>query len=181
MYQLLNFIRFELWLPKKVISQEFEQNVLEKLKEIEDKKNEEKEKNSKKEKKDKKDDNKKMLKKMRDSYTYSSRDGFFYLNKKLSIDDKEYIRQFFLDHGRKDILPLLIWILFGIFGLVLLFYLIRLKINTIRIILTFAVFGLGIVYAFTMNKYISERIHLIYFGIIGFLFTKDNQKVRCTS
>lgn len=170
MYQLLNFIRFDLWIPKKIVYENFEKNILEKLNEFED----EKGKKKKDENKEENDDEINKINLMKNKYTYNAGDGYYYLNKKLTIDDKEEIRQIFLELGKKDILPVLIWIVFCIVGCVLLFYLIYLRINIIRIFLIFVIFGLGLLYAFTINKYISERIHLIYFGIIGFLFTKDN-------
>ena len=165
MYQLLNFIRYDLWIPRKIVYKEFKEDILKKLENI------------KKDKENKKEKIKDIINKidvMNKSYTYNEDDGYYYLNKKISIEDKEEIRYVFLVLDKKDILPIFIMVIFSIFGFVLLFYLISLKINIVRIILACIIFGLGLLYTFTINKYISERIHLIYFGIIGFLFAKDN-------
>jgi hypothetical protein len=82
----------------------------------------------------------------------------------------------FLILDKKDILPIFIFIVFCSVGCVFLIYLFKLKIHYVRIICACIIFGLGLLYTLTINKHISERIHLIYFGIIGFLFAKDNFK-----
>ncbi len=164
MYHLLNVIRYDLWIPKKITYTNFEDNILKRLNEI---------KKDKINKKEKLDDINNKIDIMEKSYI-NNNDGYYYLNKKISIDYKEEIRYVFLILDKKDILPVFIWIVFGIVGCILLFYLIRLKVNILRIILVCITFGLGLLYAFTINQHFSERIHLIYFGIIGFLFTKDN-------
>lgn len=165
MYQLLNFIRFDLWIPKKIAYKEFEGDIIKRLDDI---------KKDKENKKEKLDDIINKINVMNKSYSYNENDGNYYLNKKISIEDKEEIRYVFLILDKKDILPVFICAIFVVFGFVLLFYLVRLKIKISRIFFACFIFGLGLLYTFTMNEHISERIHIIYFGTIGFLFTKDN-------
>ncbi len=176
MYHVLNFIRFDLWFQKKIIAEKFERDILLKLEDNKDKKEnskENKEDPEKKEEKEKKEneERKELLNK---AYILNSVDGNYYLNKNLTEDEKIDLRNILLNLGQRDNLDIFIWIIFFIFGIILIIYLIKLEINFLRLILAIILFGLGILYAFTMNKFISERIHLIYFGIIGFLFTKDN-------
>lgn len=165
MYQLLNFIRFDLWIPKKIAYIDFEDNILKKLDDI---------KKDKENKNEKLDDIINKINVMNRCYSYNEIDGYYYLNKKISIEDKEEIRYVFLVLDKKDILPVFISIIFIIFGFVLIFYLIRLKIKISRIILACFIFCLGLLFTYTINEHLSERIHIIYFGTIGFLFAKDN-------
>jgi hypothetical protein len=176
MYQVMNFIRFDLWFQKKIISENFEKAILEKLeyyKEITKDSKEKEEDPVKKEEKEKKEkEERKTL--INKAYIKNSKDGYYYLNKNLTEEEKIDLRNILLNLGKRDNLDIFIWIVFFIFGILLLIYLIKLKLNFFRLIIAIIVFGLGILYAFTISKYISERIHLIYFGTIGFLFTKDN-------
>ena len=80
MYQLLNFIRFDLWIPKKIAYKEFEDDILKRLNEI---------KKDKENKKEKLDDIINKIDVMKRSYSYNEIDGYYYLNKKINIEDKE--------------------------------------------------------------------------------------------
>lgn len=178
MYQVMNFIRFDLFFPKRIVSEKFKNDVVGKLEEYKYKKEDLKKIKSEKDlekiqKKEKKviEERKIIIKK---AFIRNSVDGYYYLNKHLTEDEKFILRKILLSSGYRDNLEIFIWIIFCIFGIILIIYLIKLRISFIRLILAVIVFGLGMLYASTINLNIVERMHLIYFGIIGFLFIKDN-------
>lgn len=78
----------------------------------------------------------------------------------------------------EDKLILWIWYAFALAGTIFFIYIIRLKINPLRLIPGILIIGAGIYYAFTINTYVIERIHIILFGLTGFLFAKDNVREK---
>lgn len=150
MQQILDLIQYNLWIPKKVNKVFFEKKMIDKL--------------------DKEDDKKAL------NIFYSSTDnnGNKIINNNLSKDDKVKLKKILLKTGKIDVVPIFIWIIFGIFGILLTAYLLKNDISFLRIFFFFIIFDLGVLYALTINKFVSERIHLIYYCIIGILFAKDN-------
>ena len=81
---------------------------------------------------------------------------------------------FMLINKNSLILTIIILIGFIIAFIVILIYLVKQK-KLLRIIPAAVVVGLIILYSFTLDI-IAERIHLIQFGLVGFLISLDNLK-----
>jgi len=150
--QIFNFVTYDLGLPKRLEGDVFKNKVLFNLN----------------------DEDKDAISKI---YIKSYKGDYYLLRVRLDIGEKEEARWILLKCGWINYASIMIWAIFGITGLLLVYFLFRLRINFINLIFFFIVFAIGLLYAYTMNQHISERIHLILFGMIGFLFTYDNIKL----
>lgn len=89
------------------------------------------------------------------------------------------VLQFFHEKLGRTYIADLLWVVFGIFGLFLLirvwtiFSKKQLHTKFLRAAIILTIFLLGIYYASTFNIP-EERIHLVKYGILGFLISKDN-------
>jgi hypothetical protein len=149
--QIYNFITFDMVLPKKITGFEF--------KKISARLNDDKQREF-----------------FGTAYLKSYKGDYYLINLMLKTGDKEKTRKIFINNGMIDHINLIIWLIFAVAGGFLIFYLIKTRINIIRFIALSLVFSAGVLYAFTINENIIERIHLILFGVIGFLIAKDNFK-----
>lgn len=155
MRQLLNAVRYGIMLPETIAKSDFENEIIPNLEEGKHKRF-----------------MKKIYKPDNNSNTYKLQD--MYGDRPIEENDKAKIMKFLRLAGYNDHMGILVWVIFALVGLVIIGMLIRLKLSVIRYILFAGAFGLGLLYALTINDHVEERIHLILFGIVGFMFARDN-------
>ena len=94
----------------------------------------------------------------------------------ISASFMRYVLNFLRSNLGNSRLEIVIWIFFGLAALVLFYFIWKNVIrgeNFIRFLLVLIVIA-GVVYHASTMGIIEERIHLVQFGILGFLLTKDN-------
>ncbi|MCK4796999.1 MAG: hypothetical protein KAT05_06430, partial [Spirochaetes bacterium] len=154
MRQVLEFIRYDISFPKKIKTEKIENIILPNIK---------------------KQKHKDIIKKM---YIKSDSSDYYIAEKQISRKKKIEITSILLRAGLTNNIAIFIWIVFGIAGVLLIFFVIKSKIHFVRLILLVPILCAGIFYAFTINENVVERVHLIQFAILGFIFAIDNLAVK---